>query len=535
VRSTLDDIAHDVRFADVLITQEHGTRLMDDRRFDEVDPLGPVATDEQKAAREGCFRRSVATENGGMIACPEPRTARPAMDLQFGQIYGGKYRLLRLLGTGGMGAVYEGENVEQRRRVAIKTLHHEFATHCETLKRFEREAEAASRIGSNHITRVMELGQLPDGSRFMVMEFLEGVTLRQRMRERGRLTSEEAVRLVCQILDGLAAAHAAGIVHRDLKPANIFLVRGQPDGLDFVKLLDFGVSKLSDHHHQSMSLTSTGMVVGTPHYMAPEQAKGSRDVDGRADLYATGVILYECLVGQVPFHAGSFNELIFKIVLQPAPPVETLAPDVDPELATIIAKVLAKEPASRHQSAQELNQALREWLKRHRPAGGATQPREPRVLPPLGNDEPLADNGTVIMRRGDKKASSPVVAQAPAQAPSAQQQQYNLAPLVAAIAFVVVFVLGGAVMLLVRSTRGSSHETAPSPSSTANAAAAPPTSSAAVASRAAGEGTSTRRSDATDRPAPAFPPSTSQAAGPARSTGSASTTPGKRRTISTDL
>ncbi|UQA61226.1 serine/threonine-protein kinase [Polyangium aurulentum] len=511
---------------------------------------------------------------------PEHRTARPAMDLQFGQIYGGKYRLLRLLGTGGMGAVYEGENVEQKRRVAIKTLHKELAAHHETLKRFEREAEAASRIGSNHIARVIELGQLPDGARFMVMELLEGVTLRQRMRERGRLMCEEAVRLVCQILAGLSAAHAAGIVHRDLKPANIFLLRGA-DGLDFVKILDFGVSKLSDHQNQSMALTSTGMVVGTPHYMAPEQAKGSRDVDGRADLYATGVILYECLAGQVPFHASSFNELIFKIVLQPAPPVETLAPEVDPELATILAKVMAKEPVARYQSAQELHQALRDWMKRHQPTGGTPQQREPRVLSSLTEDDPLADNGTVIMRRQDnnlpypaapppaapppaappppsgpvaqggpppsspmaqapasaprpRQPSAPVVAQAPAPAPSSQS--HKLAPIVALIAFAVVFVLGGAVMLLVRSTRGSSNETAPSTSATANAAAAAPApaSSAAKATGSAVEG-STKGSDAANAPAPASPPSTSQTAGPGRSAASASPAPGKRRTISTDL
>jgi serine/threonine-protein kinase len=504
------------------------------------------------------------------------------MDLQFGQIYGGKYRLLRLLGSGGMGAVYEGENIEQKRRVAIKTLHKELATHHETLARFEREAEAASRIGSDHITRVMELGHLPDGSRFMVMEFLEGVTLRQRMRERGRLSYDEAVRLVCQILEGLAAAHAAGIVHRDLKPANIFLLRGGGEQADFVKILDFGVSKLSDQKAKSMALTSTGMVVGTPHYMAPEQAKGSRDVDGRADVYATGVILYECLAGQVPFHANTFNELIFKIVLQPAPSMETLAPDVDPELATIVSKAMAKEPVGRYQTALEFHQALSAWLGRWRKSGKTAQPREMRPLSDLGDDDPVADNGTVIMRRQDKpfpaappppappplaappppppngpspqaaappsapiaqapapaaprpkQASAPVVAQAPALAPSTPDRK--LAPIVAVIAFVVVFVLGGAVMLLVRMARGSSDAApAPSTSATAGALAAPASLPTGVAaSGAAAEGPAKDGDRAAPEPASPPSPQTATSARPAGSGGSPST--GKRRTISTDL
>jgi eukaryotic-like serine/threonine-protein kinase len=494
------------------------------------------------------------------------------MDLQFGQIYGGKYRLLRLLGTGGMGAVYEGENVEQRRRVAIKTLHKELAAHHETLKRFEREAEAASRIGSDHITRVMELGQLPDGSRFIVMEFLEGVTLRQRMRDRGRLPAEEAVRLVSQILEGLAAAHAAGIVHRDLKPANVFLVRGTGEGLDFVKILDFGVSKLSDQKNQAMALTSTGVVVGTPHYMAPEQAKGSRDVDARADLYATGVILYECLAGQLPFHATTFNELIFKIVLQPVPPVETFAPDVDPELATIVVKAMAKEPTGRFQSAQAFHQALSEWLKRSRKVGGASaKPREVRVLSSLVDDEPdpVGDNGTVIMRRQDKQpfvaapppppppaapppppppsgpiaqapasaprpkqASAPTVAaQAPASALSLSAPERRLAPIVAVVAFAVVFVIGGALMLLVRMARDSSDDAAPAPSASA---AAPAPATGKPASGAAADGPA--RGSEADAPAPASPPSTSQTSATPRSSASAGSPPtGKRRTISTDL
>jgi serine/threonine-protein kinase len=328
------------------------------------------------------------------------------MELQFGQIYGGKYRVLGLIGQGGMGAVYEGEDITQHRRVAIKTLRAELAGHTQTLQRFEREAEAASRVGSEHIVEMIELGALPDGTRFMVMEFLEGMTLRARLKERGRLPAEEAARIIVDLLEGLAAAHAAGIVHRDLKPANVFLLRSHKGQADFVKLLDFGVSKVNEDDAAKLRLTGTGIVLGTPHYMSPEQAKGSRDVDPRADVYAAGVILFECLSGQVPFQARSFNELIFRIVMQPAPTVDTFAPDVDPELCAIVARAMARDLPARYQSAREFQRVLLDWKTRL--AGGARSsprtgamplPPPPPPRPTSASDADLADHGTVIMDR----------------------------------------------------------------------------------------------------------------------------------------
>jgi hypothetical protein len=278
------------------------------------------------------------------------------MELSVGQIYGEKYRIVRLLGQGSMGAVYEGENVRIRRKVAIKTLHANVAEKGDTLQRFEREAQAAGRIGSKHICEVLDMGDLPDGSRYMVMEHLEGVTLQQHIRSSGRLKPLEASAILQQLLEGLGGAHTAGIIHRDLKPANVFLVRlpGRPD---FVKILDFGVSKFSVLSDE-MSMTRTGAVLGTPYYMSPEQAKGARGTDARSDLYAVGVILYECITGQVPFSAETFNELLFRIVLESPPPAESFVPDLPPELAAIIRKSMAREPAERYQTADELKQAL---------------------------------------------------------------------------------------------------------------------------------------------------------------------------------
>ncbi|MEZ4314645.1 MAG: protein kinase [Polyangiaceae bacterium] len=281
------------------------------------------------------------------------------MDLAVGQVYGGKYRIVRLMGQGSMGAVYEGENVRIRRRVAIKTLHPGMAEKGDTLQRFEREAKAAGHIGSAHIVEVLDMGDLPDGSRYMVMEYLDGVTLQQHIRTSGRLTPQEASPIVQQLLEGLGAAHATGIIHRDLKPANVFLVR-QPGRPDFVKILDFGVSKFSVLSEE-MSMTRTGAVLGTPYYMSPEQAKGARGTDARSDLYAVGVILYECITGQVPFSADTFNELLFRIVLESPPPAESFVPDLSPEMAAIIRKSMAREPADRYQTAGELKQALAEW------------------------------------------------------------------------------------------------------------------------------------------------------------------------------
>ena len=281
------------------------------------------------------------------------------MDLAIGQVYGEKYRIVRLLGQGSMGAVYEGENVRIRRKVAIKTLHQGMAEKGDTLQRFEREAQAAGRIGSRHICEVLDMGDLPDGSRYMVMEHLDGVTLQQHIRSMGRLKPLEVSPILQQLLDGLGAAHAAGIIHRDLKPANVFLVR-QPGKPDFVKILDFGVSKFSVLSDE-MSMTRTGAVLGTPYYMSPEQAKGSRGTDARSDLYAVGVILYECITGQVPFSAETFNELLFRIVLESPPPAESFVPDLPPELAAIIRKSMAREPADRFQTAEEFKQALADW------------------------------------------------------------------------------------------------------------------------------------------------------------------------------
>jgi hypothetical protein len=285
------------------------------------------------------------------------------MALNVGELVEGKYRVVRMIGEGGMGAVYEGENLRINRRVAIKTLHSAYTQNKDVIQRFEREAQAAGRIGNDHIIEVLDLGTLADGDTFMVMEFLDGEPLGGRIQRMGRLTAPQAAPLVHQILIGLGAAHNAGIIHRDLKPDNIFILKEKAGRQDFVKLIDFGISKFQPLSGDGMKMTRTGAVMGTPYYMSPEQASGSTEVDHRSDIYSVGVILYEAVTGRVPFEAATFNQLMFKIVLSEVPPVQSIVPDLDPGFATLIGKAMARDINARFQTCGEFRQAVEAWMQ----------------------------------------------------------------------------------------------------------------------------------------------------------------------------
>jgi serine/threonine-protein kinase len=306
------------------------------------------------------------------------------MGFEIDQVIDGKYRILRLIGEGGMGSVYEGHHLRIERRVAIKVLHASLASE-EAASRFEREARAACRIGNDHILDVHDVGQLPDGTRYMVSEYLDGQTLDDRIAEQGRLAAPVAVSILLQLLDGLAAAHRATVLHRDLKPSNVFLVRSKAGQADFVKIIDFGVSKFQPLGGGSMTMTATGAVLGTPFYMSPEQARGSRDIDARSDLYAAAVILYQMLTGRRPFEADSYNQLLFRIVFETPPALDRWVPEVDPALAALVSRGLAKDPAQRFQTAEDLAAALSAWAS-GQPAAAWSAVQAPS-LPPLATTE----------------------------------------------------------------------------------------------------------------------------------------------------
>ena len=306
------------------------------------------------------------------------------MPLSEGDVIDGKYRILRLLGKGGMGTVWVAENLRVKRQVAIKVLLRSAAEAAsDALLRFEREAQAAGQIGSDHIVEVLDLGTTPEGDRFMVMEYLEGDTLKQRMR-RGRFDSRKTAAVFCQLLEGLTAAHAAGIVHRDIKPDNIFLQKEKAGHRDWVKILDFGISKFSQLSGDEGQVTRAGMVMGTPFYMSPEQARTAHAVDARSDLYSVAVMLFETLTGQVPFSGTTFAELLFKIAFEPQPHPKTVMPTLDDEICAIVLRGMERDPAARFQTAGEFATALEAWAARR----DAMPSREQMMTMPLPQRAP---------------------------------------------------------------------------------------------------------------------------------------------------
>lgn len=276
-----------------------------------------------------------------------------------GQVIGEKYRIIRLLGKGGMGAVYLGKHVLIGKQVGVKFLHAEFAEKEDMVKRFYREAQIAAAISHKNIIDVMDVGISEHGEPYLVMEYLEGESLSSVLKQSGPIDLGAACGVLQPTLSALAAAHDKGMVHRDLKPENIFLVieGAQPP---FVKLIDLGISKLTKEAEQS-HLTHTGSFLGTPAYMATEQIRGASEVDHRADLYSVGVLLYEMLTGQLPFQGGHYNELLLKVMTgEPTPPREAFA-DFPIEAEELVIKLLDKEPDNRPQTAAEILEIIKSF------------------------------------------------------------------------------------------------------------------------------------------------------------------------------
>jgi serine/threonine-protein kinase len=274
-----------------------------------------------------------------------------------GRVLDGRYRVDRLLGRGGMGAVYEGRHAIVGKRVAIKMLHAEFAANEEVLKRFYREAQAAAAIGHKNIIDIMDVGVTPANEPYIVMEYLEGEDLDGMLARTGPLSLAAACGILEPTLNALFAAHGKGIVHRDLKPANIFLCC-DPSGLPTVKLIDFGISKFSGTTG-STKLTQTGSLLGTPAYMSPEQARGDQAVDHRTDIYSMGVILYQMLTGALPFTGDNYNTLLIHVLTEAPRPPRELNPEIPADAEALVLKELEKDPAARSQTAIEMLEAFK--------------------------------------------------------------------------------------------------------------------------------------------------------------------------------
>jgi serine/threonine-protein kinase len=272
----------------------------------------------------------------------------------------GRYRILRRLGEGGMGAVYEAEHTAIGRRVAIKVLHAHVARMPDAVKRFAREARAAAEIGHPNIVEVFDTGTHL-GEPFLVMELLKGETLAERLARPEMVPCEEACGIIGYVLSALAAAHSKGIIHRDLKPENVFLRAGE--GEASVKLLDFGVSKFRRAGATLEQTTQEGIPLGTPAYMAPEQWMGRRDIDHRADLFAVGVMLYELLTGGLPYEGSNQGELFLEIVRGSSMPIgpSLLEEDVPSGLDAVVLRALDRERERRFSSAREFLDALRPY------------------------------------------------------------------------------------------------------------------------------------------------------------------------------
>lgn len=278
--------------------------------------------------------------------------------LKPGDVVGGKYQIEEVLGVGGMGTVHAARHLILKQRVALKVLLPEAAALPEATERFLREAQAAAAIQGEHVARVLDVGMLPDGAPYLVMELLAGQDFGKVLKTRGPMPIAEAVDLVLQAGEAIAEAHALGIIHRDLKPGNLFL-SARPDGSPLVKVLDFGLSKSSAPGGVGeSSLTATSLVVGSSYYMAPEQFRGLRHADARSDLWALGVILFHLISGRRPFEGDSFGAVCAAVAADPALPLREALPEAPPELEALLLRCMEKDRSRRVQTMAELAEAL---------------------------------------------------------------------------------------------------------------------------------------------------------------------------------
>ena len=436
-----------------------------------------------KCRREFASNERVCPDDGNLL-----RENVSSEEQAIGRTLDGKYRIDGFLKRGGMGSVYRGTHVLLNKPVAIKLIRPELVTSQDIIERFFREARAAAKLSHPNIVTVHDLGQTEDGTLYIAMEIVDGQSLKDLIVAEGPWAPARALRFCRGVASALSVAHRNGIVHRDLKPQNIMVFQDS-EGNESPKLLDFGIAKTLEP--DSPALTSTGMVLGTPHYMSSEQAKGM-PADQRSDIYALGVILYEMLVGKVPFDDKSIPSILVKHLTEAPRPPSTLRRDIPREVETLVLRCLEKDPEKRFQTADDLGKALaaRVETESHRildptvatvppteqitvesspgltGAGGASAARAPAPLPfppplPAGEATRKMDSGTVRAR--EVQAGTP-----PPQPVKPQGGSRSGLFLGVAVIGVLLVAMAVGAFLLVRLLRGGSSET-PTPVATASA------------------------------------------------------------------
>ncbi len=401
-----------------------------------------------------------------------------------GETIADRYEIIRQLGQGGMGAVFHARHTGSGRRVALKVIL-KGKEDAKLRARFLREAQAAGQIESRHVAHVLDVGV--DAERdlpFIAIEYLEGEDLGALLERAPQLPSRVVLKIAAQVAAGLVAAHAQGVVHRDIKPANIFLAH--QDGEIVVKLLDFGIAKLVDTEldREAARLTATGALLGSPLYMSPEQALGSKAIDERTDVWSLGVVMYEALCGETPFgHCGAMGELLVEICVSSPPPPISVAPWVDPEASRVVEQALQLDAAARHPSASAMLAALRALLP-----GGTGLTASDLVRDPAATAVTPRERRGALARSPVSRAGATTAAVASDMSPPGKRSRATLAVAGAAI---VAAAVGGVALTSARQDSPVSGRD-PGAGALPSAVADAPTASAASAASAPGAASAPR-------------------------------------------
>jgi serine/threonine protein kinase len=361
-----------------------------------------------------------------------------AVERAAGQVIAGRFRLVSILGTGGMGAVWAARHLTLNVDVAVKFIDPAANAQNEAaLKRFDQEAKAAAAIQSPHIVNILDYGKDQSGRPYLAMELLKGEDLEQRLSREGPLPLADLQKIIGEACKGLTAAHSTGVIHRDLKPENVFLTEGH-DGM-IVKLLDFGIARtdpaISDHGN----LTMTGQLIGTPMFMSPEQALGKRDLDGRSDLYSLAVVAFKCLTGQLPYdEADTVGEIIVAITTKEPRDLLELRKDLPPAVVAWMKKCLAKSRDDRYQTAKEMADALTEACEVRRMAASFSGLEVDDTVPPATDFDKIEPAPKLVMTRS--RNSEPPKATPARQAPPEPEPRSR-----AWVSLLVVLLVAGAV------------------------------------------------------------------------------------------